>query len=278
MTTETAFQKYRDALDQWDRVLLRGSRRGLADAAEELQAMGESGAPWAEKLLRRVAELDADEERRQRLLDWCDLSPSRRLLVVGEHRGVVGWVSVEALSEERAKKISEDGRRLMMIAVAREATRIEGALTGASASVEREGISGQLLEHGPAFDWRFDPDRVSSPPPAEVIEWWEVNRGNLSVRCSLHGEIARFDVSDGIGMLCPAWDVAVVEYHNRWERRWDDTYDTPDYDGCKVSIEPTVNPASANLLDVEEMWIVTEGGSRPWWPYEVIPRHQAEED
>ena len=99
-----------------------------------------------------------------------------------------------------------------------------------------------------------------------------------SVRCSLHGEIARFDVSDGIGMLCPAWDVAVVEYHNRWERRWDDTYDTPDYDGCRVRIEPTVNPASANLLDVEEMWIVTEGGSRPWWPYVVIPRHKAEED
>ena len=69
-------------------------------------------------------------------------------------------------------------------------------------------------------------------------------------------------------MLCPAWDAAVVEYHNRWERRWDETDED---EGCMVRIEPTSNPGGPNLLEVEEMWIVTEGAGRPWWPYQVLP-------
>ena len=73
-------------------------------------------------------------------------------------------------------------------------------------------------------------------------------------------------------MLCPAWDAAVVEYHNRWERTWDETYDTPEYDGCSVRIGPTSDPGAHNLLDVEQMWIVTEGAARPWWPYDVLQK------
>jgi hypothetical protein len=34
---------------------------------------------------------------------------------------------------------------------------------------------------------------------------------------------------------------------------------------------PTFDPGGANLLDVQEMWIVTEGGVRPWWTNELLP-------
>lgn len=38
---------------------VRGSRDGLANAAEVLEAMGSVGGPWAHKLRLRVAELDS---------------------------------------------------------------------------------------------------------------------------------------------------------------------------------------------------------------------------
>jgi hypothetical protein len=91
------------------------------------------------------------------------------------------------------------------------------------------------------------------------------------VRCRVHGELAGFDASLSIGMLAPAWNIAVIEYHNRWERGWDETYDTPAFDGCDVMIEATSDPGGSDLLDVEQMWIVTEGAVRPWWPYELGP-------
>jgi hypothetical protein len=50
--------------------------------------------------------------------------------------------------------------------------------------------------------------------------------------------VARFDAGRSIGMLGAAWDAAVVEYHNRWELAWEETYDTPEYDGCNVRIDP----------------------------------------
>jgi hypothetical protein len=90
----------------------------------------------------------------------------------------------------------------------------------------------------------------------------------VSVRCWLHGEIARVDVSEEIGLLAAAWNAAVVEYHSRWERKWDETYETPDYEGCDVHIEATNRPGQ-NLLDVEQMWIVLEGSGRPWWGYQI---------
>lgn len=114
-------------------------------------------------------------------------------------------------------------------------------------------------------------DYVPSPPPPAVVRWWEENRGPLSVRCRVHGELAGFDASLSIGMLAPAWNIAVIEYHNRWERGWDETYDTPAFDGCDVMIEATSDPGGSDLLDVEQMWIVTEGAVRPWWPYELGP-------
>jgi hypothetical protein len=123
------------------------------------------------------------------------------------------------------------------------------------------------------FDPRLDPTRdfVPDPVPEKMIRWWEDHRGMVSVRCKHHGELARFDTSRSIGMLAVAWDVAVIEYHNRWELAWDATYDTPEYDPCRVRIEPTSEPGGANLLDVEQMWIVLEGGARPWWYYDVSP-------
>lgn len=166
---ENPFHKYQAAIDQWDRVLLRGSRQGLADAAGELRAMGEAVAPLAEQLLRRVAELDADGQRRQRLLDWCDRSPTRRLVLMGDARGIVGWVSTEALPEDRAEKINEEGRRLIMIGVAREARHIEEAATGAPVLVELGCLPGEMLEQGPAFDWRFDRTRAMSSTPARSL-------------------------------------------------------------------------------------------------------------
>lgn len=272
-TEEAAIRMYQEATERWDRALLRGSRDGLAEAAEELDAMGPAGAPWAHKLLRRVAEIDAEKERRQRVLRWCDRSPIRRLAVMGDARGQVGWVSTEALTEEQAGKVTEDGRRLLMVSVAREARRIEEAASGAPARLQLGDMPGETLEDAghPQFGWRFDGTKNLPPTPERIVEWWETNRGPVSVRCSLHGEIAQFDAGDWIGMLSPAWDAAVVEYHNRWELRWDETYDTPEYDGCDVRVESTSNPGGSNLLDVEEMWIVTEGAGRPWWPYSVLP-------
>lgn len=275
---EVAARKYAAVKDRWDRVLVRGTRDALVDAAAELEAMGAAAAPMAEKLVRRVAELDAEQEERQRVLDWCDRSPSGRLLVVGEAHGTVGWVPIEALPPSRAEKRTEDGRRLLMLGVARMASIIEAAESGAPAVVRREdgsegslgSVEGDVFK---GFDWRFDPDRdfVPRPVPEEIFRWWQTHRGLVSVRCRVHGEIARFDASRSIGMLGAAWDAAVVEYHNRWERAWDGTYDTPEFDGCDVRVEPTSELGGPDLLDVKEMWIVTEGSVRPWWSYELLP-------
>jgi Ca-activated chloride channel homolog len=277
-TRTVATQKFRAVKDMWDRGLMRGSRDALADAAAELEAMGAVGAPLAEELLRRVAELDAEKDQRRRVLEWCDRSPSGRLVVVAEAHGTVGWMPIEALPPSRAEERTEDARRLLMVGVARLASRIEAATSGAPAVVQREDLPEESLGavEGEVFrewDWRIDPqaDFAPRPVPEDIVRWWEANRGLVSVRCSLHGEIARFDVSRSIGMLGPGWDSAVVEYHNRWERAWDETYDTEEYDGCGVRIEPTWEPGGPNLLDVKEMWIVTEGSGRPWWPYRLLP-------
>jgi hypothetical protein len=277
VTEAVAMRKYRAVKERWDRVQMRGTRQHLTDAAAELQGMGPVAAPLAEQLMRRVAEIDEQEERRRRLLEWCDLSPSGRLVVVRDDE-TVGWVPIEALPPARAEKATEDDRRLLMVSVAREAARIEEVVSGAPARVQLDGLPEEAIgvTEGSIFEWRFDPTRdfVPRPIPNEIVRWWEANRGLVSVRCNLHGEIARFDASRWIGMLGPAWDTAAVEYHNRWELRWNGTYDTPEFDGCEVRIEPTQDPGGANLLDVEQMWIVLEGNTSSWWPYEVLPRSE----
>jgi hypothetical protein len=274
-----AERTYRAVKDQWDRgILLAGTRNALSDAASELRAMGDVGAPWAERLEHRVAELDVDRRRTERVLDWLDHAPGARLSIIGEAHGAVGWVSVEALPASRARKVSEDGRRLLMARVARTAANVEEAASGSPATVYRAGLLDETLgsiEDGyfAEQDWRLDPESgfVPKPVPEEIVRWWEENRGSVSVRCSLHGEIARFDASRSIGMLGAAWDAAVVEHHNRWETSWDERYDTPEYEGCDVRIEPTEERDGPDLLDVEQMWIVLEGRVRPWWPYELVP-------
>jgi CheY-like chemotaxis protein len=275
---------YRKAKDSWDRIPVVGTRNALHAAAEELRAMGEGGAPFAEKLDRRVAELDAADKRSQKAIDWLDRALTGRLIVLGDARGPVGWVSIHALPPSKAERLYEDGRRLLMARVARLAAEIEAAATGAPVHVYREGtLVEPLASVGDGLfagtDWRLNPasDFVPSPVPAPIAGWWEEHRGLVSVRCRRHGELARFDTSRTIGMLGAAWDAAVVEYHNRSETEWDRTYDTPEYDGCEVRIEPTDAPGTANLLDVEELWITTEGPFRPWWCYELIPEaHRVE--
>jgi von Willebrand factor type A domain len=278
VTQAVATEKFRAVKNQWDRVLVRGTRNALAETAGELQAMGAVAAPLAKELLFRVAELDNEKEQQHRILQWCDRSPSGRLVVASEVNGTVGWVPIEALPDSRAERETEDDRRLLMVGVGRMASIIEAATTGAPAVVQREDLPEEPLVavEGEVFrewDWRIDPqaDFVPRPVPEHIVRWWEVNRGLVSVRCGLHGEIARFDASRSIGMLGPAWDAAVVESHNRWERAWDETYDTPEFDGCAVTIEPTWGPGGCNLLEVEQMWIVLEGSGRPWWPYRIVP-------
>lgn len=277
VTQVVANQKYWAVKRAWDRVVSAGTRKALADAAAELRAMGAVGALLADKLMRRLAELAREDQRIQRVLDWCDRAPSGRLLIVGEAHGTVGWVPIDALPLSRAKKRTEDGRRLLMAGVARMASIIEASASAAPAVVQREYLPDEPLSSVESdvfgfMDWRFDPERdfVPAPVPDEITRWWEDHRGLVSVRCRLHGEIARLDASRSIGMLGAAWDAAVVEYHNRWELAWEETYDT-EYDGCEVRIEATSEPGSANLLDVMEMWIVTEGSVRPWWVYELLP-------
>jgi hypothetical protein len=270
--------KYWEAKNSWDRVVVAGTRDHLHTVAGELRAMGEAAAPFAELLDRRVAELDAQERRYQGVIDWLDRARTGRLIVLGEASGPAGWVAIDELPPSRAEKRSEDGRRILMARVARLAANIEAVVSGAPADVYREGMLVEPLasvEDGlfAGVDWRLEPDsdHVPSPVPEPIVAWWEDHRGLVSVRCDVHGELARFDVSRTIGMLGAAWDAAVVEYHNRWETSWDGTYDTPEYEGCAVRIEPTDEPGGANLLDVKQMWIVTEGNVRPWWPYELVP-------
>lgn len=265
---------------RWDRVLVRGTRKALMSAAERLRVIGTVATPWAEELERRVGELDRMEQRSRRVAEWCAGAQGQRLTIEGETRGVVGWVSVEALPPDRAEEDTEVGRLNLMVREARRAARTESAVTGRSCEVHG-GAPGETVdslfggERYVAAGLDPEVDLVPSPPPPAVVRWWEGNHEVVSVKCQLHGELAQFDTSLSIGMLAPAWNVAVIEYHNRWERAWDDTYDTPEYDGCTVRIEPTSDPGGPNLLDVKEMWIVTEGAGRPWWPYGLLPADDA---
>ena len=260
---------------RWDRVQVVGTRKALGSAAERLRTIGTMALPWAEQLEKRIDEIVHMEESARGVAEWCAGAEDQRLTVQGEERGVVGWVSVDRLPAERAQEDTEVGRINGMVAQARTAARIEAAVTGRPCAVHRGSLAESVDE---LFDKRrhvvagidSDVDFVPSAPPPVVVRWWEENRGDISVRCQPHGELARFDTSRSIGMLAPAWNVAVIEYHNRWELTWDDTYDTPEYDGCAVRVEPTSDPGGSNLLEVEEMWIVTVGNVRPWWPYMLV--------
>ncbi len=62
----------------------------------------------------------------------------------------------------------------------------------------------------------------------------------------------------------------------RWERAWDETVETPAFDGCGVRIEPESEPTEADLLGVKQMWIATEwpaGSVLPWsqWTHGLFP-------
>jgi hypothetical protein len=226
---------------------------------------------------RRVSsDLEGSDRDRRLVLRWCDASTTGRIVAEDREGAPIAWVSVEELPEHRASCRHEDGRRLAMVGVARVAATIAERLTGAS-RVTREGSPDAPLSacEGEAYagwDWRFDPDRTADPLSEEVRTWWEANRGPLSVRCNLHGEIARVDASASPAILAPAWDAAVVEYHQRWERSWILSSDDPDsVEHCSVRIESTTDPGGANLLDVVQMWIVLEGAGRPWWAYELFP-------
>jgi hypothetical protein len=146
VTGIVAEQTYRAVKDRWDHgTVLAGTRDALERAASELRAMGDVGAPWAERLMHRVAELDDGRRRTERVLDWLDRAPSGGLSIVGETQGTVGWVSVQALPPSKARKDSEDGRRLLMARVARMAANLEEAVSGAPAAVYREGLLDEAL-------------------------------------------------------------------------------------------------------------------------------------
>lgn len=104
-----------------------------------------------------------------------------------------------------------------------------------------------------------------------MIEWWEEHRGWILVRCSKHGRLARVDCSRSVHMLATPWDVASVELHERWETAWDETFETPAFDGCNVTIEPEAGLDDSDLLDVKQMMIVYEGGTGHWWSHGFWP-------
>src|SRR3954454_4497535 len=137
---------YDEAVRRWDRVRLRGSRDGLANAADALAAMGDVGAPWAEMLGARVAECDAQDERDRRLIAWCERSPNKGLLILGDGQRAVGRMSTAVLPEQRAERRTEDGRRLGMVAVAHEARLIQELVSGGLAVVQLEGLPDERLD------------------------------------------------------------------------------------------------------------------------------------
>lgn len=239
------------------------------------QAPTTGGQPVGDRDDAAEAEKAADA----RVIAWCDAAPTQRLVVTSKARGPVAWISVEALSPLRAPERIENPRRLLMVSVARMASIVDGRPGGDPTFVYREGIPWDDFDavRGDGYRWyedRFDPSRVivPNPIPEAAVAWWEAHRGLLSVRCKMHGQIARIDASRSPYILGPAWDAAVVENHARWESSWKGSWDEPDFEGadCWAVITSETVPDGTGLFDVMPMWKSLEG-RWPWWPYGLGP-------
>jgi hypothetical protein len=195
-------------------------------------------------------------DSRETLLCWLDSQGDAWVEVTCPHHALVAGLNLAAVKPNIGDHRFEESRRAMLHHAFRLAGRVEGAT-----------CPGVLVPspQSPLDDYRLEPGAEIKTLPDVVRAWWEVNRGWIRVKCSLHGVLVRTDTTRTPAMLAPLWDGAVIEQGTQKEHVWSNTPEDawrvaeqgPTSTICDVSIESERNPLATFPVVPQQRW----------WPY-----------